>query len=160
MNGAESFCRYWGFALLVSFIACDARIENGGDGNGGAGAGGEDAAGGEDVSGGGPLGGGPLGGGQFGGFAPEPGPYTPPTGCELVEIVVEPSVNSPTDGCAGTYQCDGGVVLLVECDGENDGTYTSLCTCDVNGSWHDGGLVEGEGEPACLAGFANCTAQK
>lgn len=78
-------------------------------------------------------------------------------GCELEgEIVVTPSELSPTDHCEAHYGCDGDVVLRVECDAENDGTGTSLCQCHIGSDARYGGLVEGEGEDACRAGYLNC----
>jgi hypothetical protein len=76
--------------------------------------------------------------------------------CTLQELTVTPGDVSPTDECNAIYTCDNGLVVTVECDGENDGTYTSLCSCHIGSTWADGGLVEGEGEAACPAGFLNC----
>lgn len=79
-----------------------------------------------------------------------------PDSCTLDSMTVTPSELSPTDGCRGVYRCDGDEIT-VECDGENDGTFTSLCSCEGSGSyWGLGVLVAGEGPESCQAGIAEC----
>lgn len=78
-------------------------------------------------------------------------------GCSTNYVSVIPSV-SYTDGCRLGLRC-GGSDLWVECDGENDGTNTSLCEC-----WRDGeqkrmagSPYPGEGPDACFAAAVACT---
>ena len=40
---------------------------------------------------------------------------------------------SPTDRCRASFDCDDGREVSVSCDGENDGTDTSLCECELDG---------------------------
>jgi hypothetical protein len=76
--------------------------------------------------------------------------------CTTRYVSVSPSV-SPNDGCSLGLTC-AGRELWVECDGENDGTNTSLCEC-----WRDrqeqriGNLFPGEGPEACFAAAADCS---
>ncbi len=84
---------------------------------------------------------------------------TPPADlvCDLEGVIVTPSELSPTDGCRATYSCSEGK-LRVECDGENDGTGTSLCDCYADGEhfwpYHD--LFEGEGPDSCFNALNSC----
>jgi hypothetical protein len=84
--------------------------------------------------------------------------FDEPTSCEQsCGIVVTATHYSPTDGCSWSLTCDGSFELVVECDGENDGTNTSLCGCLVDGEFaKDAGRVPGEGVDACMAGYKNC----
>lgn len=76
--------------------------------------------------------------------------------CDVRYVSVNASSLSPTDGCTVGLSC-AGHQLWVECDGENDGTNTSLCEC-----WRDryeaniGGPFPGEGPDACFAAAADC----
>jgi len=160
----------WACALLViSAVSCGGVVRSGSGGRGAGTANGGGVVGGNANDGGLAVGGHAFGGntnrgGRAVGGAGVGGAggdtYANLTGCVLDELVVIPSELSPTDGCEATYVCDGDAVLFVECDGENDGTNTSLCSCNVgskSANWKDGGLVAGEGEEACLAGYANCS---
>ncbi|MBL8744414.1 MAG: hypothetical protein JNK04_25075 [Myxococcales bacterium] len=84
--------------------------------------------------------------------------FDEPAACEATTCIsVTETHLSPTDGCEWTLGCDGGRTLVVECDGENDGTNTSLCSCFLDGEFvKDAGLVQGEGVDACKAGYINC----
>ena len=145
---------------LLTAAACDSTVTGGGGSEDGAGgsAGSATAVGGASDQGDGGAAGSPATSGD----STVSSSSTTGTGsggaanCTLQELTVTPSENSPTDGCDATYTCDDGVVVTVECDGENDGTYTSLCSCFIGSTWAFGGLVEGEGEAACPAGFSNC----
>jgi hypothetical protein len=79
-----------------------------------------------------------------------------PFGCQRVSVVVTPDV-TPTDGCVANYECDDGLSLVVQCDGENDGTDTSLCSChsDTN-NWYPDELFAGEGPESCLGAALRC----
>ncbi len=81
-----------------------------------------------------------------------------PASCVAASCInVSPTHLSPTDGCEWQLTCDGNIQLTVECDGENDGTNTSLCTCHIDGdTTKDAGLVQGEGVEACLNAYINC----
>ena len=140
--------------LGLSLVACGGTVTHGDLGGGPA-----DGAGGE------PAGGAPVAnGGSDPGWNEGASPpfscdddFEEPTACDLVPpVVVTPSDLSPTDGCEATYTCNAGT-MVVTCDGENDGTNTSLCSCHLNGQSRYGGLVGGEGVDACLNGLLNCT---
>ena len=81
-----------------------------------------------------------------------------PASCVAASCInVSPTHHSPTDGCEWQLTSDGNIQLTVECDGENDGTNTSLCTCHIDGdTTKDAGLVQGEGVEACLNAYINC----
>jgi hypothetical protein len=84
-------------------------------------------------------------------------PFDTVAGCELSRVDEIPSEHSPTDGCDATYACDDGVELVVRCDGENDGSGTSLCSCAIGTDTRDAGApVDGEGAEACLAALDAC----
>jgi hypothetical protein len=145
---------------LVTAAACDSTVtgDGGEDGTGGT-AGSASAAGGASDQGDGGAGGAPASSGDSTVTSSTTATGSGSGGaanCTLEELTVTPGNGGPTDQCNAIYTCDNGVVVTVECDGENDGTYTSLCSCQIGSTWADGGLVEGEGEAACPAGFANC----
>lgn len=74
--------------------------------------------------------------------------------CELHEGYM-----SDEDSCVAVYGCDDSRRLEVECDGENDGTDTSLCTCWNNGERIDAVdelLFPTETYPACIAAAVVC----
>jgi len=68
---------------------------------------------------------------------------------------------SLTDGCKLGLRCDGRD-LWVECDGENDGTNTSLCECWRDGQQQriSGSPYAGEGPDACFAAAAACSKRR
>lgn len=79
-------------------------------------------------------------------------------GCSVRYVSVNASEHSQTDGCTAALSCTGGD-LWVECDGENDGTNTSLCECWRDRQEHNlgGNPFPGEGPDACFAAAAECT---
>ncbi|MFO0547053.1 MAG: hypothetical protein U0271_01630 [Polyangiaceae bacterium] len=95
------------------------------------------------------------GGGGVGGHDGSGGAGNLPESCVLEEMIITPTDLSATDGCHGVYTCDGSSVVI-ECDGENDGTGTSLCACTRAGQTTQLGLIEGEGEGACDRGLLAC----
>jgi hypothetical protein len=77
--------------------------------------------------------------------------------CVLREVTTTPTNLSPTDQCDATYDCDDDRAFTVSCDGENDGTNTSLCSCHSGQTgWNSGDLFQGEGPETCLAAAATC----
>lgn len=59
--------------------------------------------------------------------------------------------------CEAVYECEGSGLVEVQCDGEEDGTNTSLCTCRVGSeSLRIEGLFPSEGPLACKHGAARC----
>jgi hypothetical protein len=102
----------------------------------------------------------PPGGGQTaagsGGRVQAAEPARTASGCKLQNTSVMADVTS-TDQCKTTALCDNAVELVTFCDGENDGTNTSLCDCYVNGNYYDHvGLVDGEGARACETAYSRC----
>ncbi len=87
---------------------------------------------------------------EGGGTPGAPATYSEPTDCALADVAEH------DDKCEAELHCAGGVVLDITCDGENDGTGTSLCTCFVGDAQKHGGLVEGERAAACANAVANC----
>lgn len=80
--------------------------------------------------------------------------------CTLRYLRVQPSDMSQTDQCAAALLCDGHD-LWVECDAEQDGTGSSLCSCwrdrtEVQGA--NSGLASREGAEACFEAAASCAA--
>jgi hypothetical protein len=51
--------------------------------------------------------------------------------CQLRTSTLTASELSQTDGCHASFSCDDGQQVSVSCDGENDGTNTSLCECQL-----------------------------
>jgi hypothetical protein len=80
-----------------------------------------------------------------------------PEGCEAIEQSPEPGAPH-SGGCTLLLDCDG-VDLELGCDGEEDGTDTSLCTCLLDGARVakvDATLWPTESLPACEAAASNC----
>ena len=79
-------------------------------------------------------------------------------GCELEHTMLKPSELSPRDGCELRLRC-GNTAVQTQCDGENDGTNTSLCECERDGV-RDAhvlkDLYQGEGPDSCLAAAVHC----
>jgi hypothetical protein len=101
--------------------------------------------------------------------APSPSPETPtpsasgstnppPAGsCTVGSLTVTATELSPHDQCNATFYCPGARTVLVSCDGENDGTKTSLCSCGEGGKRASvSGTVPGEGPDSCLAAADRC----
>ena len=93
-----------------------------------------------------------AGGGGAGGAAGARTDPDPPAGCsgEITEV---------GDQCAANYTCADGHTYVLECDGENDGTGTSLCTCYVDGQYQREAsepVFPGEGAAACSAAADLC----
>ncbi len=90
----------------------------------------------------------------------EPEPKPPElAACTTRQVTVSPSELSPTDQCGVALSCRDRD-LWVECDGESDGTGTSLCSC-----WLDrrpvtlrGNPYTGEGPRACFSAAVACVA--
>jgi hypothetical protein len=79
-------------------------------------------------------------------------------GCALEHIRVSASQLSARDGCAMRLRC-GTTKVETWCDGENDGTGTSLCECARDGVRDDHRLqnpYQGEAPDACLAAAVRC----
>jgi hypothetical protein len=83
----------------------------------------------------------------------------PNTGkCTISSLEITRTDLSPTDGCEAQLSCPDEVAIVVGCDGENDGTNTSLCSCTTS----DGrgvnlaDLYDGEAPDACLSAAADC----
>jgi hypothetical protein len=82
------------------------------------------------------------------------GGFEVPAGCDLVS---SGSSGSPADRCSAGYDCEGRISLRVECDGENDGTFTSLCTCMYERTrWDIPNVVQGEGPESCNNATMQC----
>jgi hypothetical protein len=87
-------------------------------------------------------------------------PTTLPAGlaqCRIDYATIKPSELSSIDGCKLELTC-GNEKLVTECDGENDGTNTSLCDCKINGkeARHVSNPVRGEAPEACLRAAEKC----
>jgi hypothetical protein len=81
-----------------------------------------------------------------------------PTGnCTVGELTVSATDQSAHDVCRANFHCPGARTVLVTCDGENDGTTTSLCECEERGKRASvSGTVPGEGPDSCLAAGDRC----
>ena len=83
-------------------------------------------------------------------------------GCELEHTTLKPSELSARDGCVLRLHC-GSTEVQTECDGENDGTNTSLCECERDGV-RDAHVLkdpyQGEGPESCLAAAVHCKAPR
>jgi hypothetical protein len=91
--------------------------------------------------------------------APSDSSPTPTGACTGGPLKVTRSELSPRDRCDATFYCPGARTILVTCDGENDGTGTSLCDCEENGRRASvGGAVPGEAPDSCLAAANPCLA--
>lgn len=77
--------------------------------------------------------------------------------CRASDVVITPAIGAPNDGCRAHFAC-GADALDVACDGENDGTGTSLCTCHRNGYEvrSIGSLWKGEGIDTCTLAAERC----
>jgi hypothetical protein len=79
--------------------------------------------------------------------------------CTGGPLETTPSPESPNDRCDATFYCPGARTILVTCDGENDGTGTSLCDCEENGKRASvNGTVSGEAPDSCIAAAERCAA--
>lgn len=97
----------------------------------------------------------PTGVARSEGNAPKEGERT--SGCVMLGIQIIPGATTPTDQCSMPFQCAGDVRLEVSCDGENDGTFTSLCECYINGKLVPlDGLFKGEAPESCSAAVSLC----
>lgn len=85
------------------------------------------------------------------------GGFAVPAGCDLVSSGNAGSELSPTDWCGTSYECEEGLSFSLRCDGENDGTFTSLCTC-VQGStsWNIPDVIQGEAPDSCNNAASVC----
>jgi hypothetical protein len=91
--------------------------------------------------------------------APSRAEALPAGSCTGGPLKITSSPLSPTDGCDATFYCPGARTVLVRCDGENDGTGTSLCDCEENGRRASvSGTVPGEAPDSCLAAAERCLA--
>jgi hypothetical protein len=76
--------------------------------------------------------------------------------CSTLGVEITPDL-TPTDQCTIPFTCDAGLRLEVKCDGENDGTFTSLCECYIDGKRVGlGGLFAGEAPGSCYAAVSQC----
>jgi hypothetical protein len=74
----------------------------------------------------------------------------------MLGVEITPDL-TPTDQCTIPFTCDAGLHVEVKCDGENDGTFTSLCSCYIDGK-HVAldGLFAGEAPDSCHAAVGQC----
>lgn len=73
--------------------------------------------------------------------------------CGLDEL----KITAPNDTCEATYTCDPGVEVWIECDGENDGTNTSLCGCKSGSKMAVvPGLIDAEAPDSCRIVLPAC----
>jgi hypothetical protein len=82
-------------------------------------------------------------------------------GCTLQTFRTKPTTLSPVDGCDLVLRC-GKSDVVVGCDGENDGTSTSLCDCSRDGVSVrlPQSLYAGEAPASCVAAAQHCAAAK
>lgn len=92
--------------------------------------------------------------------SPEVGGETAaPSSCTVSSLETIPTKESRNDQCRGTFFCPGARTVLVTCDGENDGTNTSLCDCEERGKRASlSSTVPGEAPDSCLAAADRCLA--
>jgi hypothetical protein len=92
--------------------------------------------------------------------SPEVATETAPAGsCTVSSLETMATRESRNDQCRGTFFCPGARTVLVTCDGENDGTNTSLCDCEERGKRASvSGTVPGEAPESCLAAADRCLA--
>lgn len=84
------------------------------------------------------------------------GGFEVPAGCDLVSSGTASGV-SATDWCGASYECEDDLSFRVECDGENDGTFTSLCSCTRGSThWSIPNVVQGEGPESCNNATMQC----
>lgn len=81
-------------------------------------------------------------------------------GCNLQLFRTRPSELSKTDACDLVMRC-GRVQTVVTCDGENDGTGSSLCECTRNGTAVQlaSNVFAGEAPQSCLAAAQQCVSR-
>jgi hypothetical protein len=92
------------------------------------------------------------------GSAPAAEPAAPGS-CTVGKLETIPTELSRTDHCRGTFYCPGARTILVGCDGENDGTNTSLCECEERGKRASPSKpVPGEAPDSCIAAADLCLA--
>jgi predicted esterase len=79
------------------------------------------------------------------------------SGCNLQLLRTHPSELSKTDRCDLVVRCNG-IQSVVACDGENDGTDTSLCECTRNGApvTLPQSLYPGEAPQSCITAAQQC----
>jgi hypothetical protein len=78
--------------------------------------------------------------------------------CTFEQMTLRPGEQSPLDMCRVQLRC-GSMAVLTWCDGENDGTGTSLCECARDGVRDEHVLknpYQGEGPGPCFAAAAHC----
>jgi hypothetical protein len=78
--------------------------------------------------------------------------------CELEQMTLQPSEKSAMDGCDLRLRC-GNTRVKAGCDGENDGTSTSLCDCERDGVPDQQvmkDLYRGEAPDSCFAAAVDC----
>jgi hypothetical protein len=79
--------------------------------------------------------------------------------CSMLGVEITPDL-TPTDQCTIPFRCDAGMRLEVKCDGENDGTFTSLCECYIDGKRVGlDGLFAGEAPDSCHSAVSQCLRQ-
>ncbi len=100
----------------------------------------------------------PVTSGAPSGEPPRSGDAPAPAGsCTGGPLEITPSEKSATDRCDATFYCPGARTILVTCDGENDGTGTSLCDCEERGKRASvNGTVPGEAPDSCIAAAGRC----
>jgi membrane-bound inhibitor of C-type lysozyme len=76
--------------------------------------------------------------------------------CAMLGVEIAPDITD-TDQCTIRFMCSTSTRLEVKCDGENDGTFTSLCECFIDGT-HVAleGVFAGEAPDSCLAATSKC----
>ena len=86
-------------------------------------------------------------------------PAAPSGACTVRALTVSATEESSHDVCNATFYCPGARTVLVVCDGENDGTNTSLCECEERGKRASFSKpIPGEGPDSCLAAGDRCLA--
>jgi hypothetical protein len=86
-----------------------------------------------------------------------PSEPVPSGACTVSSLETTPTKESRNDQCRGTFFCPGARTIQVTCDGENDGTKTSLCSCEERGKRASvSGTVPGEAPDSCLAAADRC----
>ena len=83
-------------------------------------------------------------------------------GCGLQYVTMKASELSARDGCAIRLRC-GTTRVETWCDGENDGTNTSICECARDGVRDEHvlqNLYQGEAPDTCLAAAVHCKAPR
>lgn len=79
--------------------------------------------------------------------------------CSQKTVRLDGSEHSRTDSCQVSFSCDDGQQLSITCDGENDGTNTSLCECQFGDRpWSLSAPVRGEAPLSCEHAVEPCLA--